>query len=418
MSHVLVVGGGVIGAACASALLDDGHRVTVIDRGHFGQGCSHGNCGFICPSHVLPLAEPGAVWRALKTLVQPNSPFRIKPRLDFSLLSWMIQFAGRCNRRDMLQSGFACQALLDWSMTLYRELMEQESLDCDWQTKGLLFPYKSPRAFEEYAATDALLRETFHHPAVRLSGDEVVELEPALQSGLAGGWYYESDAHLRPDRLMAALKSRLQSRGATLVESCPVKGLISREETVVAVSTTQGECPADQFVVATGAWSPEFAGMLGCRIPIQPGKGYSLTMPRPAACPAIPMIFPETRVAVTPWASGYRLGSTMEFAGYDRSLPANRLDLLRRGAEPYLKEPYTEPVEEQWFGWRPMTYDSVPIIGFVPQRNNVLLATGHSMLGVSMAPGTGRLVADLLAGRTPPIDPRPYRVTRFSEQGG
>src|SRR5262249_19719840 len=135
----------------------------------------------------------------------------------------------------------------------------------------------------------------------------------------------------------------------------------------------------------------------------------SLTFPRPSICPKIPLIFPETRVAVTPFESGYRLGSTMEFAGYDDSLNENRLQLLRDGASPYLREPWREPVQERWFGWRPMTPDSVPIIDFAPRYTNVLIAAGHNMLGLSMAPATGKLVAELLDGRAPHIDPAPYR---------
>jgi D-amino-acid dehydrogenase len=138
-----------------------------------------------------------------------------------------------------------------------------------------------------------------------------------------------------------------------------------------------------------------------------------MTMPRPAICPKIPLIFPETRVAVTPFQSGYRLGSTMEFAGYDESLRPGRLKLLKAGSEAYLREPYCDPVLEEWFGWRPMTYDSVPIIDRSPAYQNVLIAAGHNMLGLSMATATGKLVAELAGDRPPHVDPRPYRVRRF-----
>jgi D-amino-acid dehydrogenase len=152
---------------------------------------------------------------------------------------------------------------------------------------------------------------------------------------------------------------------------------------------------------------------LGCRIPIQPGKGYSMTMRRPNICPAIPLIFPETRVAVTPWESGYRLGSMMEFAGYDETLRVERLELLKRGAEPFLKEPWTEAVEERWFGWRPMTFDGVPIIDFAPALENVLIAAGHNMIGMSTGPGTGRLVAEMMSRAPTHIDGRCYGLARF-----
>jgi D-amino-acid dehydrogenase len=152
---------------------------------------------------------------------------------------------------------------------------------------------------------------------------------------------------------------------------------------------------------------------LGCRIPIQPGKGYCLTMPRPAHCPDIPLIFPEHKVAVTPFADGYRLGSTMEFAGYDTSIRPQRLQVLRDGAAPYLLEPFCEPVEETWFGWRPMTFDGKPIIDRTPSMDNVWLAAGHNMVGVTMAPATGRLVSELIHGVTTHIDPQPFSLSRF-----
>jgi D-amino-acid dehydrogenase len=179
------------------------------------------------------------------------------------------------------------------------------------------------------------------------------------------------------------------------------------------VTTSLGELRARWFVVATGAWTPTFARWLGCRIPIQPGKGYSITMARPARCPRTPMIFDEHRVAVTPMASGYRLGSTMEFAGFDERLNRRRLAYLKEAAAIYLHEPACEPVFEEWAGFRPMTYDSRPIIDRAPALANVFIAAGHSMLGLSMAPGTGRLIAELINGEAPSLDLAPYAASRF-----
>ncbi|MGD0044726.1 MAG: FAD-binding oxidoreductase [Isosphaeraceae bacterium] len=170
---------------------------------------------------------------------------------------------------------------------------------------------------------------------------------------------------------------------------------------------------ADTFVIATGAWTPTLNLELSGKVPIQPGKGYSLTMPRLSIFPSIPVIFPETRVAVTPFQSGYRIGSTMEFSGYDTTIDPGRLQLLRDGAAPYLREPECEPIEERWYGWRPMTWDSLPIIDRSPAMDNVVIAAGHNMLGLSMAPATSKLVAGLLGGYEPFLDPRPYRISRF-----
>jgi D-amino-acid dehydrogenase len=413
---VIVVGGGVIGTACAYYLARSGWQVTLVDQGPFGKGCSHANCGYVCPSHVLPLAGPGAISMAFRSLFTRNSPFRIKPRLDLGLWSWLFHFARRCNRHDMLQAGHAIQALLNSSRRLYDQLLLEERIECEWETKGLLFVFQSQKGMDHYAHTDDLLRTEFNMPAVRYDQTALAALEPALKPGLAGGWLYPGDAHLRPDRLMSSWRRVLEKRGVSVRESCEVRGFLTNQPGHArALATSQGELPAEAFVVATGAWAPMLAKQLGCKIPIQPGKGYSITMPRPARCPTYPMIFEEHRVAVTPMRTGYRLGSTMEFAGYDSTLNRRRLSILTDGASHYLHDPTCEPVEEEWYGWRPMTYDSIPIIDRSPTMANVLIAAGHNMLGLSMAPATGALVAEMLGGTALHIDQRPYAVTRFGQ---
>jgi D-amino-acid dehydrogenase len=391
----------------------DGWQVRMIERREFASGSSHANCGFICPSHVLPLAEPGMVAKGFKSLFERDSPLAIKPRFDPALWSWLLHFARRCNRHDMIEAGQGIQPLLLSSRALYDELIERESLECEFESRGMLFAYRSQAEMDAYAATDRLMSEVFGCPAERLDGEALVAREPALQPGLAGGWYYHEDAHLRPDRLMSAWRRVLEAGGAVTQDHCEFHGFAAREGRASAARTGGGEIGCDAFVVATGAWTPLLNECLGCRIPIQPGKGYSITMPRPAICPALPLIFPETRVAVTPFRSGYRLGSTMEFAGYDSSIRPERLRLLLDGAAPYLREPYCEPIQERWFGWRPMTYDSLPVIDRSPRFPNVLIAAGHNMLGLSMAPATGKLIAELLGDRDTHVDPRPYAVGRF-----
>lgn len=410
---VIVVGAGVVGAACAHFLVRSGWSVTIIDKGAFGQGCSHANCGFVCPSHVLPLAEPGAVGRTLKAMLRKDSPFYIKPRLDFALWGWLTRFMARCKPHYVLEAGKAIQALLHSSRRLYDELVQKGGLDCEWQARGMLFVFQTQKALDHYAESDRYMREHFDTGAERIDSDRLQTMEPALKSGLPGGYYYPTDAHLRPDRLMSSWKWNLAAQGVQILEQCAFQGLVGEPGRVRAVKTGQGEIAADAVVLATGAWTPLLNQALGCQVPIQPGKGYSLTMPRPARCPTYPLIFEEHRVAVTPMATGYRLGSTMEFAGYDATLNPRRLALLKAGAEHYLQTPHSEPVEEEWYGWRPMTPDSLPIIGPTPAYANVLLAAGHNMLGLSMAPATGQLIAELLNGAKPHLDPAPYAVTRF-----
>jgi D-amino-acid dehydrogenase len=267
---------------------------------------------------------------------------------------------------------------------------------------------------EHHAETDRLQRETFGVAGERYDGEALIALEPALKPGLAGGWHYRTDAHLRPDRLLTSWRRVLETKGVTFREDCEVKGLLHGRDRAMAVCTNQGEVEAEAFVIATGAWTPLLEHQLGCRIPIQPGKGYSITMPRPAVCPVLPLLLEEHRVAVTPMRSGYRIGSMMEFSGYDATLDRRRLDILKRGAACYLREPVRDPVEEEWFGWRPMTPDGKPIIDRSPVLNNVVLAVGHNMLGLSMAPATGKVVAEMLSGSNPHVDVAPYALRRWS----
>lgn len=411
--NVVIVGGGIIGLWSAWYLRQNGWQITLLDRRAIGSGCSQGNCGLVCPSHVLPLTEPGAFRAALQALLTTDSPFRIQPRLDPALWSWLWHFSRRCNQSSMVSAAHAIQTLLASGMCEYQRWLHAEQMDCEWQAAGLLFVYQHVAQWERYEATNRLLSEHFDEPAQRLSSAQTLALEPALRDSVAGSWYYEHDAHLRPDKLIGWLRSRLESDGVRFVEECELHEVQGRGAQATTLSTSHGSFTADALLFACGAWSPQLKQHIGCKLPIQPGKGYSITMPRPQVCPRIPLIFPEHRVAVTPMLSGYRLGSIMEFTGYDESIRPDRLQLLRRGAAAYLKEPYCEPELSTWYGWRPMTYDSLPIIDRTPRWGNAWLATGHNMLGLSMAPATGRLIAEMIQGETPHVDPTPYSVSRF-----
>jgi len=409
----VVVGGGVIGSACAYYLAQRGWGVTIVEQNRFGRGCSHGNCGYVSPSHVLPHAQPGAIWPILRTMFRRNSPVKVRFRFDPALWKWLLGFARRCNQHDMLYAAGAIATLLKSSRRLFDELFAAETFDCDWEKRGILFVFQTRREFDHYAEIDELLREKFDTPAVRYEEADLLELEPALKPGIAGAYLYENDAHLRSDKLMASWRKVLESKQVTIREGCRLVALHRTGHRVTEVETSGGTHPADAVVVATGAWTPQLAHQLRIRIPIQPGKGYSITMPRPARCPKIPMIFEEHRVAITPFQSGYRIGSTMEFAGYDATLNPKRLELLRAAAKIYLHDPVAEPVQEEWWGWRPMIYDGRPVIGFAPAFENVLIAAGHGMLGLSMSTGTGKLAAELLSDEPPHLDPKPYAATRF-----
>jgi len=412
-SKTIIIGGGVIGAATAYYLAKSGRAVTIVEGGEFGRGCSHANCGLVSPSHVLPLAEPGAVGKTLRMMLQRNSPVSVKPRFDPALWKWLAAFARQCKPNLMLRAALAIDPLLRRSREMYEELIAKELSDCEWQADGALFVYKSSEPFEKYAKADKLIQEQVGLAAERLSEHELLELEPSLKPGLAGGWRYEIDAHLRPNKLMNAWRKTLTDLGVEIVEQTTVTRLRVEGDVAVSLETANGSYDTANVVVAAGYRTPEFARQLGGKIPIQPGKGYSLTMDRPAVCPQMAVHFVEHKVVATPFASGYRLGSMMQFNGNDTRLDQKRIELLKNVAGFYLHEPTHETVQEEWTGLRPMMYDGIPLIGRSVKLRNAYIAGGHGMLGLSMAPATGRLISEMINEEEPFIDIEPYAPKRF-----
>lgn len=405
-SRVLIVGGGIVGLACAHELAEAGYAVHVIDRGVIGGGASHANCGYVCPSHVLPLNEPGAVQEGLASILRPNAPLRIKPQLRLGLYRWFFEFARRCRHDRMVDAGRRLQPLLDSSMERYRSLFAAHPGMGEWKDDGLAYVFRTPQRFDAFARTDDLLAQEYGIRAERFDADRLEDLDPALRSDLAGGYLYADDGTVRPDVLLRDWRELLEARGVVMAEECALRSVHRRDGRVSAVETEQGTIEADHFVFAVGAWSAQLAGEIGCRLPIEPGKGYSLTVRRPADGPRRSMLFPEHRIGVTSFADSFRIGSMMEFVGFDASLPEARMRQLMESARPYFRVSLDEPVEERWFGWRPMTWDGLPAIGRVPGVANGFVATGHNMLGLSLAPGTGRLIRELIDESTPhlPID--------------
>ncbi len=409
---VLILGGGVIGLACAYYLLKAGRSVCVLERDTIGSATSLGNCGTITPSHIPPLAAPGMVYKAMKWMLTPDAPFYVKPTLDPKLITWLLKFAGRCNDKDWRVSSLAKMGLLHQSRRLIDEIVNEEKLDCEFGATGMHNVYKSQAGFEKAAQEAEAVREFGLEPQI-LSGEALAKDEPALKSGMAGAVHYPGDAHLRPDLYTAELARVVRQMGGLIIEQCEVLAIDAGHDKIEKITTCLGEYQAADYLFALGPWSPAMMKSIGIDLPVQPGKGYSITYTRPAIAPKRPIVLKERSVCVTTWGSGYRLGSTMEFSGYDDSLNRRRLDALERGASEYLHEAVGPLKLEEWFGWRPMTWDDLPILGASPNYKNGWLATGHGMLGVSMSAVTGHLLADLICRRTPIIDPLPYSIQRF-----
>ena len=412
-NRVTVVGAGHIGIACAHYLQKDGHDVTVIDRSTIGGACSQANCGFLVPSHVLPLTAPEAIWTGMKSVFQPKAAFRVKPQLRAEFYRWMLEFGRRCTKRQMLEAGKVLNKILAASMVEYEELLSDPAMDCEWQNNGMLFVFRNDSDLREFGRTDAMLTEEYGLAARFIDSDELVEFEPALLDGLAGAYHYESDSHLRPDKLNTVWSGRLRQDGVTFVEHCSVDAIETYSGEVSGLLTSNGKLTADHYVFAAGAWSSHFADSLECKIPVEPGKGYSVTMTQPEIMPTHPMLIPEKHIGVTPFESGYRIASMMEFAGFDDTIPRTRIRQLKDSAVPYMRTPEGPVEEDTWYGWRPMTWDSLPIIGRVPRLSNALLATGHNMLGLSLAPFTGKTISDLVAERPTDMPLDALSPTRF-----
>jgi len=411
-SDVLILGGGVIGLACALYLLRAGRGVVVLEQGRAGGACSHGNCGTITPSHAMPLAMPGVIAQALRWMWRADAPLRIAPRLDVGLWLWLLRFARLCNWRDFARITAIKAKLLRLSREALEALIRDERLNCEFETIGTMNVYRDARAF---AASDWLPRALADCglPVETLDGAACRSREPALNENVVGGYFHPFDAHLRPDRYVAELARAVRARGGEVYESTRLQGFDRQGDRLAGVVTDRGRFTGRDVVLALGAWTPQVARQLELRLPIQPGKGYSITYTRPALAPRIPLTLKERAVCVTAWDSGYRLGSTMEFAGYDARLNRTRLDALRRGAAEYLREPEGPRVVEEWYGWRPMTHDDLPILGRSTRVQNLLLATGHGMLGVTLSAATGLLISELVLGRSPSLDPAPYLPSRF-----
>lgn len=409
---VLVLGGGVIGLSCAYYLLQQGRSVRVLERGVVGGATSHGNCGTLTPSHAPPLAAPGVIAKALRWMLRPDAPLYVAPRLDPALALWLLRFALRANRRDWWASARAKGQFLSASRVLIEDLVRRDGLDCGFEASGLTYVYRDARAFDSDRTGLPDLQELGILATLR-SGDELARDEPALVQGLAGAIHFPGDAQLRPDRYTAELARRVRELGGVIEEGVDVQGLRDARGRIDGAITAKGVREAGDVVVAMGPWSAPFLRPTGLRLPIQPGKGYSITWSRPSVAPRTPLVLREHSVCVTAWADGLRLGSTMEFSGYDATLNRTRLDALVRAARGYLREPTGPVLQEEWFGWRPMTVDDMPLVGRAPTREGLWLATGHGMMGMGMSAITGKLLAELMTGATPGIDPAPVRPGRF-----
>lgn len=403
--HVIIVGGGVIGLCSALYAAQAGYRVTVIDREpELRDGCSFGNAGMIVPSHFIPLAAPGMVTLGLKWMWNPESPFYIKPRLSPSLLGWAYRFWRAATPGHVARSAPLLRDLSLESRSLYEELAAG-GLDFGLVKDGLLMLCKSAHGLDEEAAGAAKARE-LGIPAEVLDAKQTAALDPGVTMDVAGSVYYPKDCHLSPGRFMAAVLNRCHQLGVTFLWQTTVSGWRTASGKISAVKTSAGELEADQFVLCGGSWTPEMLDGLNLRLPMQAGKGYSLTLQKPRELSRICAIFTEARIAVTPMDGAMRFGGTMEIAGLNEDITHRRVQGIIKAVPKYYPEFQPEDFAgvQPWRGLRPCSPDGLPYLGKTAAVGNLVVATGHAMMGLSLAPVTGKVVSQLLAGEKPATD--------------
>ncbi|WP_395141519.1 NAD(P)/FAD-dependent oxidoreductase [Armatimonas sp.] len=397
---VCIIGGGIIGLCSAWYAAERGFDVIVLERNPEGStSCSLGNAGMIVPSHFVPLAAPGMMLYGLKQLANPESPFWIRPKPTKELVDWGLKFMKSATQEHVDRSAPLLRDLNNLSRAEYETLAEAFGNEFGLVKRGLLMLTKTPHALEEETAMAAKAR-ALGIPAEVLTPEETAKLDPNITMEIAGSVYFPNDCHLSPSKLMAGLARRLKERGVRFVYGASVAGWVTTKGRVAAALTRVGQFEADQFVLAGGAWSPEAARGLSLTLPMQAGKGYSITLENPKQLPEICSIFVEARVAVTPMGGTLRVGGTMEIAGNDLSVNPRRVAGIVKSVPRYY--PAFSETDfaglPTWSGLRPVSPDGLPYLGRPGKWSNVIVATGHAMMGLSLGPVTGKLVGEMLAG--------------------
>ena len=413
--RVVIIGGGVIGLSVAAECAARGHGVTVVEADPVRRGASLGNAGMVVPSHFIPLAAPGMVALGLKWMWNPESPFYIEPRADWGLAAWALRFMASANREHVERCAPLLRDLHLASRARYAELAA--SLDFGLVRRGLLMLCRSAHALGEEAGT-AGRAQALGVPATVLDAAGVAALDPAVTMDVAGGVHYPQDCHLDPGKYVAALESRLRAAGADLrwderVTDWRREGGGGR---IAAAVTSRGVISGDEFVLCGGAWSDESARGLGLRLPMQAGRGYSVTVADPVQLPALCSILTEARVAVTPIGGSLRFGGTMEITAKDSPPRPRRVAGILKAVPKYFPafKGVDLPAAPFWTGLRPCSPDGMPFLGRTRAADNLIVATAHAMMGLSLAPSTGQIVARLVGGEDPGFDLRPLDPDRWA----
>ncbi len=416
MSKVVIIGGGIIGLSSALYLRKSGWDVTVIDKGDFSDNCSYGNAGYICPSHFIPLATPGIVKLGFKWMWNSKSPFYVQPRFDMNLISWGMKFMRSATEKKVEAAAEPLRDIAILSQQEYEDWTRTPGLQFAYEHKGLIEVFQTAAAAEHAQHTVEKAQRLGLTDTVMLSKQELDQLEPHTTINAIGALFFKCDAHCYPNKLMSQLLSYLPAAGVELVRNAEVTGFERSGGKVSKVIAGDQAFTADEVVMATGSWGRETAKLLDLDIPLMPGRGYSVTLEDSPYKINYPSILVEGRVALTPMdGNKIRFGGTMEITSHKTPPRMNRvqgiLDAVKR-FYPEFDVPLP-PKEKIWYGYRPCSADGLPFIGRVKNLSNVTVATGHSMLGLSLGAGTGKLVSELVNRVPTSMELRPFEVERF-----
>jgi len=415
MKHVIIIGGGIIGLSAAFYLQQSGRKVTVLDRGDFLDNCSYGNAGYVCPSHFIPLATPGIVKQGLKWMFDAQSTFYIQPRLNWALIEWGIRFIKSATSQRVEAAAVPLRDIALLSQHEYESWAKLPGFEFAYEHKGLMEIFQT----EEKAAHAYHTVEKAHElglEAMMLDGDALQRMEPQTKINALGAIFFKCDAHLYPDLLMKSLIGHLRKNDVCLISNQEVNRFEYVNGSVKKIITADRSFDADEIVVAAGSWSREMASLLDTRLLLVPGRGYSITLEDSPYRLHYPAVLMEGRVAITPMdGNKIRFGGTMEITSTQTPPRMKRVNGILDTVKRYFPE-FDIPMpalDKIWYGYRPCSADGLPYIGRIKKYKNVIIATGHSMLGLSLGAATGKLVDELIHDRPTSIDITAFAVERF-----
>jgi D-amino-acid dehydrogenase len=414
MGKVIIIGGGIVGLSSAWYLKHSGWDVTVLDKNDFLDNCSYGNAGYVCPSHFIPLASPGIVKQGLRLMWNSQSPFYVQPRLNGALIDWALKFMRSASRKNVEDAAIPLRDIALLSQQEYLKWLKE--FDFSYEHKGLLEIFQTDEKAEHAAHTVEKAKELGLSDTVLLSYEELQRLEPHTKINGKGAILFKCDAHLYPNKLMKGLLNSLRDMGVGLMQNEEVVSFEKINKRVTKVITANKSFEADQVIIASGAWSREVSSLIDVKIPLVPGRGYSVTLENSPYKVNYPAVLMEGRVAITPMdGNKIRFGGTMEITSTKKPPRMNRVKGILNSVKRFYPEfDIPMPVKENvWYGYRPCSADGLPYIGKVKKWDNVVVATGHAMLGLSLGAGTGKLVDEIVNSKATSMNITPFKVERF-----